>query len=306
MKKVLIVGFGSIGQRHAANFKKINCSVSIVSRRQIEGEDQVFATLEEGVKNLSPEVVFICTETSQHHANLSVLADLKFAGQVIVEKPIFDLTFKDDSKFTGLNIRVSYNLRFHSLLQYLKNELSKQKIISAHVYVGQYLPTWRKNVDYRTSYSAFEEKGGGVLLDLSHELDYCQWLFGKALGVFSVNGHFSHLEISSMDTCGLLVKYEQCNMATIQLNYLDRITQRFIIVNTDETTYKVDLIAQKVYKNSDEVSITADGKDTYLRMSENILNQQAAQLTSYAEAVDLMKCMQAAVAANKDKVWKTL
>lgn len=306
MKKVLIVGFGSIGQRHAANFRKLKCPVAIVSRRQIEGEEKTFATLAEGVADFSPDVVFICTETSRHLADLSVLADMQFSGLVVVEKPIFDLTVKEDAKFTGLNIRVSYNLRFHSLLQYLKKELSKQKIISAHVYVGQYLPTWRKNVDYRYSYSAFEEKGGGVLLDLSHELDYCQWLFGRALGVFSVNGHFSHLEISSMDTCGLLVKYENCQMATVQLNYLDRITQRFIIVNTDETTYKVDLIAQKVYKNSDEVSIASDGKDTYLRMSEDILNQQGSQLTSYTEALELMKCMQAAVAANKDKVWKTL
>lgn len=306
MKKVLIVGYGSIGQRHAGNFKKLGCSVAIVSRRELTTEDVVYADLEKAMREFNPEVVFICTETSQHISDLTTLERLQFKGQIIVEKPIFDLTVKPSDKFKNLNIRVSYNLRFHTYLQYLKNELSGQKVISSHVYVGQYLPTWRKNVDYRTSYSADASKGGGVLLDLSHELDFCQWLFGKALGLFSLSGHWSHLEINSIDTCGLIVEYTHCKMATIQLNYTDRITQRFLIVNTDQATYKVDLISQKVFKNSEEVNLASDGKDTYLRMTEDILSNQGNGLTTYAEATDLMTCMQQAVAANKDKAWKTI
>ena len=78
-------------------------------------------------------------------------------------------------------IYVGYNLRFHPLLKYLKKYLSQSndKLLSVNIYAGSYLPDWRKNTNYVKSYSASKRKGGGVELDLSHEIDYASWLFGK-------------------------------------------------------------------------------------------------------------------------------
>lgn len=292
MKSILIVGYGSIGQRHAKNFKNLGCAVSIVSRRQLETTETVYSSIEHAFQKQNFDFVFICSETVSHAESLDVLLSLGFSGLVIVEKPIFDLSVQNYEKYKGLNIRVSYNLRFNPLLKTLKSELKNQKILSAHVYAGQYLPSWRPKADYRKSYSAFTEKGGGVLLDLSHELDFCQWLFGKDLNVLCQAGKWSSLEIQSMDTCGLMIRYEKCPLAMIQLNYTDHITQRFIIVNTDTDTYKLDFIQKELYKN--KTQLTVEESDSYMAMSKNILEERAEGLTSFSESLRLMDVMQLA------------
>jgi predicted dehydrogenase len=201
MKSVLIVGFGSIGQRHFKNFKSFGCDVSVVSRRVLTFEGISFSTISQALQEKEFDIIFVCTETSQHKMALDELLKAKFKKQIIVEKPLFDLCDLKDDDYLSLNIHVSYNLRFHPLLQKLKEELKSQKVLSSHIYVGQYLPTWRPAVDYKKSYSAFSNQGGGVLLDLSHELDFSMWLFGQPLGVFCRSGRWSDLEINSMDTC---------------------------------------------------------------------------------------------------------
>jgi predicted dehydrogenase len=309
MKSVLIVGWGSIGQRHYKNLITLKCHVDIVSRRKdkldiSEADTQVFDEIVTALNNNKYDIVFICTETVQHKVSLDILLNLNFKGQVIVEKPLFDLEFTQFEHFNQLNIHVSYNLRFHPLLQKLKSELRHDKVLSAHIYVGQYLPTWRPTIDYKKSYSSFSELGGGVLLDLSHELDFSCWLFGKARGVFCRGGHFSELEINSMDTCGLIIEHENCPIATVQLNYTDRMTQRFLIVNTNTTTYKIDFIQKQFFKNKEQVPVQES--DSYVKMCENILLENSNQLTTYTESVALMKLMQNSMLSSENKVWNQL
>lgn len=304
MKRVAIVGYGSIGQRHFKNFSTFSCELAVVSRRTLENLNK-FGTISDCLKDFKPEIVFICNETSEHKNSLDQLMQQKFQGLVVVEKPIFDLSDVDYVQYQDLNIRVSYNFRFHPLLIQLKRELSSQKIISSHVYVGQYLPTWRPHLDYTQNYSAMAEKGGGVLLDLSHELDYAQWLFGKATGVFSLQGHWSSLKINSVDTCAMVLSHQKCPATTLQMNYLDRITQRFIIVNTDQHTFKVDFMAKKIFK--DQSDVTSDTHfDSYLEMTQNILKQNGNDLTSYQESLDVMSTIKGAVKSNQLKTWSQL
>lgn len=306
MKSILIVGFGSIGQRHTKNFKSLGSDVSVVSRRQLQLDVPVFTDLNEAFKNKNFDVVFICTETSEHQKNLNDLLKLNFKNQIIVEKPLFDLTEVQSEIYANLNIRVSYNLRFHPLLQKLKSELTAEKILSSHIYVGQYLPSWRPTADYRTSYSAQSERGGGVLLDLSHELDFSMWLFGKPLGVFCRGGHWSELEINSMDTCGLIVEFQNCPMATIQLNYTDRMTQRFLIVNTNSSTFKIDFIQKQFWKNNQLITLPEISNDTYIQMCRNILEQNSSELTTYQDALLLTQMMSGSMTSIQNKTWSQL
>lgn len=306
MKKVLIVGYGSIGQRHFKNFSDLDCEVSIVSRRQLAIEAKVYSSLEESLILYKPDIVFVCNETYLHAESLKVLKAQNFSGLIIVEKPIFDLKFSNYEDFINLNIRVSYNLRFTSLLQYLKRELLDKKVVSAQVYVGQYLPTWRKNVDYKTTYSADESKGGGVLLDLSHELDFCSWLFGHVQGLFSLSGKWSDLEINSIDTCGIIARFEKCPMVDLQLNYTDRKVQRYLTLTTLDSTYKVDFISKQVFKNKDEVQLEHEATDSYAKMSYDILYNAGKSLTSYSESVHLMKVMNAVMLSSQKLQWVKL
>ena len=58
-----------------------------------------------------------------------------------------------------------------------KKKVQLNKVFFVEAETSSYLPSWRKTVDYTKSYSAFPNRGGGVLLDLSHEIDYLKWLF---------------------------------------------------------------------------------------------------------------------------------
>ena len=106
-------------------------------------------------------------------------------------------------------------------------------MLSAQVYAGQYLPDWRPGRDYRSVYSADSIAGGGVLRDLSHELDYLNWIFGGWAGVTALGGKLSSLELSSEDTVAVLIGFRACPVATLQINYLDRSAVDRFWLNTD-------------------------------------------------------------------------
>ena len=103
-----------------------------------------------------------------------------------------------------------------------------------NVYAGQYLPHWRPNIDYRDSYSSKKSQGGGVLLDLSHEIDYLNWLLDGTEEVMAVGGKLSALEIDSDDLYQISLKTKKCDLVQVELNYIDKVLRRYIIINTDK------------------------------------------------------------------------
>jgi predicted dehydrogenase len=235
----LVVGMGSIGMRHARLLDELGLDVAAVT-----GQDGVagrcYRSLSQALLSETPRYVVIANETAKHHATLSVLAETGFAGTVLVEKPLFDRPLLlPPNRFGGLF--VGYNLRFHPLLRELRRVIAEEPAISAQVYVGQHLPTWRPQRDYRATSSASRTAGGGVLRDLSHELDYMMWLFGRCRYVAALSGRFGALEIDSDDTQALLLSFERCPVATAQLNYLDRDGAREIVINTASRTIRADL-----------------------------------------------------------------
>lgn len=184
MSKVLIVGNGSIGKKHSTVFEKLGAAVGVVSSREVE-KFQGFATLAEAIEQFSPDSILISNETRKHLETLQEARELNFTGPVYIEKPLdSDYTEKDLPE----NGMVLYNLRMNPLLKKMRELVADAKVVSVNIYCGQYLPEWRPDRDYRTTYSAKRSEGGGVLRDLSHELDYCQWLFGKFSSVAAVGG----------------------------------------------------------------------------------------------------------------------
>ena len=176
LNSALIIGYGSIGRRHARILKnKIKIKeVTICTRQKING----FKTL----RNLSdlktkPSYIVIASPTSEHFKQLKYVEKNFKNIPVLVEKPLF----KKNKKFSIKNnkIFVGYNLRFHPIIKYLKKNIRKKEIIDIKVYCNSYLPDWRKNLSYEKSSSAYKRLGGGVILDLGHELDLIRWLFGE-------------------------------------------------------------------------------------------------------------------------------
>jgi predicted dehydrogenase len=251
--KALIVGAGSIGKQHAKALTSLGVTCAFVSQR--ESEATRFISLEEGLSQFMPDSVVVANGTQEHYASVCLLASLGFRGSVLVEKPLFhDEMALPTHSFRKLG--VGYQLRFHPALLHLREKLCGQTVLSVQAYVGQYLPTWRPGTDYRRSYSAQRRLGGGVLRDLSHELDYLQWLFGRAIKVTALGGKLSSLEIDSEDTIAILAQFERCPVVTVQLNYCDRIGRREIVVNADSDTYSVNLRTGEFLSSSGKVGFS--------------------------------------------------
>lgn len=190
---VLIIGFGSSSKRHIKNLLKIKKKIFffILSRKKeinLSGLNKKNYKQIKKISEVNFNVIndcFICTGSNEHFKFIKILTRKKI--NIFVEKPLMNSLlkikeFKKIIKNYNHKIYVGYNLIFSKSLNSLKKlKFKKNEINKVKVKAGYYLPFWRKNIDYKSSVSASRKKGGGVLLELSHEIQYLVWLFGKPL-----------------------------------------------------------------------------------------------------------------------------
>lgn len=298
--KCLVIGYGSIGQRHTRVLNELGHHVAVVSRRKVE-YSHLYSDIKEALLVEQPNYIVVANETSEHETTLNEIKRFGYDQKILVEKPLFLELINSDLNFTSLY--VGYNLRFHPLVQTLFKELRNSKIISAQCYVGQYLPSWRPGTDYTESYSASASKGGGVLRDLSHELDYLHFLFGEWKEITALGGKFSQLKIDSDDHFSFIYHTKQVPLVTLQMNYLDRIIQRMLIINTDKLTYKADFIQNTLQINDKLHQFNVGRDDTYKKQHLAILNGENEFLCSYENGLSIVKMIEKAEQASKEKVW---
>jgi predicted dehydrogenase len=237
--KALIIGWGSIGKQHAAALEALGAECAVVTQQEAVGK--VFRDIGQAVHTFKPTYVVVSNRTADHLQAVENLSRAGFSGKVLVEKPLFHTNVPVPPN-TFLKLAVGYQLRFHPVVRELARRVKNERIISCHCYCGQYLPTWRPSTDYRSSYSSHREQGGGVLRDLSHELDYLTWILGKPIMMHAFGGKYSSLEIRSEDVVGISAQFEKCPVVTVQLNYLDRLGRRECTVVTDSHTFHADLV----------------------------------------------------------------
>lgn len=299
--KALIVGYGSIGARHARLLVELGCRTAVVSRREVDFP-VAYLGLSEALAAEEPDYVIIADATNHHHDTLSKLSGLGYPGTVLVEKPLFSKWVATSSR-PFREVFVAYNLRFHPVIRRLKAILEKERILSVEAYVGQYLPDWRPMSDYRASYSASAEQGGGVLRDLSHELDYLTWMLGGWERLCALGGHLSSLEITSDDIFALMLVTPACPIVTLQLNYLDRVARRFALINTSNHTIEADLIRGTITIDGDSESFATERDGTYRAMHSAILSGNTGTLCSLGEGLETLRLIEAAELAAKNGVW---
>lgn len=295
----LVIGYGSIGKRHVEVLKKLGLTVSVISRRKLDIES--YTTVTDALQNERFDYIVIANETVKHAETLNRILATNFKGKILVEKPLF---MQVEHINDGVeNVYVAYNLRYHPLLTELKKMLTNETVISVNSYVGQYLPMWRPNTDYTKSYSAFREQGGGVLRDLSHELDYLMHLFDEWTQLVATCSKISDLEIQSEDS--VHVTYSTNNNAKIivELNYLDRIIQRYLIVQTNKKTIKLDFINNTINCNGEIIQLESVNRNyTYEQQHVDILNQ-AQQCCTFSEGLKVMKIIEKIEQSSKLKEW---
>ncbi len=299
--KALIIGYGSIGQRHARLLGEMKAEVAVVSRREVAAS-KLYKTIPETLADGHPDYAVIASATSEHATDLSALADAGFKGAVLIEKPLFGAVRElPTNAFKSLH--VAYNLRFHPVLQAFRQSIGDRPILAFSAHTGQYLPDWRPGTDYRQSYSAHRATGGGVLRDLSHELDYTMWLCGPWLRVAALGGRFSQLEIDSDDVFSLLVETENCPAVTVHVNYLQDTPQRELIAITDTGTVRADLIANTVSIGGDIKTIDVERDESYLAQHRTILETGADDACSAAQGLEVEALIAAAEQAAQDGRW---
>jgi len=299
LKSALIIGYGSIGRRHARILKnKIKIKeVTICTRQKINR----FKTL----RNLSdlktkPSYIVIASSTSEHFKQLKYIEKNFKNVPVLVEKPLFEKNKKFNIK--NNKVFVGYNLRFHPIIKYLKDNIKKKEIIDIKVCSSSYLPNWRKNLSYEKSSSAHKKLGGGVILDLSHELDLIRWLFGEVSIKFIQKGKYSNLLIDTEDLLKLYGKIGKTNLS-IDLNYFSRIKKRTIVIDGKNFSIFADLINNKLDLKSKRSSFIKNFynfkvDDTYVQQHKAIFSKNMKIVCNYDFAKKTMKLI------DKIKKWK--
>ncbi|SDI30764.1 Gfo/Idh/MocA family protein [Alteribacillus bidgolensis] len=297
----IIVGYGSIGQRHARILKKLTRRLSVVSKRDIPFP-LTYPSLSSALEQENPDYVVIANETSKHYDSLAQLAKSGFKGIVLIEKPLFDRV-KGTPNHLFKEAYVGYHLRHHPILQKIFEIIKNERTLFCQIYAGQYLPYWRPERDYKLSYSAQLNKGGGVLLDLSHELDYLHWFFEDWNSIAAKGGKYSSLRIDSTDMFSLMMEMEKCPMVQVHLNYLDRINRREITIITDKYSIKADLIQQTLQINEEKMDYQINRDDTYVLQHKTIMNGAKDNLCTLHEGLKVVKMIEAAEQSMKQRKW---
>lgn len=264
--KVGIVGLGSIAKKHIIALKQICPDVILFALRHNENT----ASTEVGIKNvysyeqllcLELDFIIIANPTSLHRETINQLSNCNIP--LFIEKPLFD-NLTEVFPTTKSSTYVACNLRFLDCIKYVKSHLLTERINEVNSYCGSYLPDWRPGIDWRTCYSANKKMGGGVHIDLIHEIDYIYWLFGQPNGVQKVLRNVSSLEISSYDYANYVLEYDKF-AASVVLNYYRRDYKRTLEIITDESTWNVNLANNEIRNNEKVVfSSSQTFLDTYV------------------------------------------
>jgi len=286
--KVLIIGFGSIGKRHfevLSAFNKIT-SIDVVSKQNLEDISSYFSL--EGIKDLNIyEYFIVASETVKHFEQLKYICSQVEHKKILVEKPLYDKVY--ESIETTNQIFTAYNLRFHPVLEKLSELLKYENVYYTNVICGQYLPTWRPGQDYRDSYSADIRQGGGVLRDLSHELDYITWLFGDIKKLDAINTKVSDLDINSDDIFTSIAISDRKVIINVSIDYISKTPMRRLIIHTQTSTIEADIVNNTIIlsdKNSNTKNIECESVDrnyTYTKMHEAILSSSYENICSFDE-----------------------
>ncbi len=261
-KNVLIIGYGSIGRRHARNLLELGIAPYILTRHP----DSLHAEFSKDLdifKNKNIEYCIISSATARHLDDLKrCVKSLSSVKKILVEKPLEcsylrGQEIKNIARKRKLEIFVGYNLRFMSAFGFIRGFIKKykNKIKIVEAVAGQDLRQWRPYKDIKCSYSAYRDCGGGVDLDLSHEIDYVLWLFGdKFKNKYIYRAKISSLNIDSPDIFKLFLDYKDF-IVDITLDYIRKPKDRYLKIVCDN--------GKKLYYDFITGALEIDGKNIF-------------------------------------------
>jgi predicted dehydrogenase len=319
--RVLVIGAGSSGRRHIENLLSLGVKVSAFRYRSELNDEltarygiKVFKSLDEALDS-GQDAIVIANRTDQHMPVATTAAQRGI--HLYIEKPL-------SNSLTGINelyrtiqdkalvVEVGCMMRFNPSLKLIKHFLEERvigQVYFARACVGQYLPDWRPDQDYRQSYSAKLEHGGGVLFDLIHELDYLYWWFGHACDVSAFLDHVSDLEIETEDVVQILLRFESGIVVQVQMDYLSPFYRRACEIigskgmitwdyNSGEVTFRLRGESSPKIIKSDE----NDRNAMFVEHMNYFLNRIQSGGMPAVSIVDAIEILKIALAAHKSSI----
>ena len=260
--KALVIGLGSIGKRvtklllNEFKFEVFALRRSLKEVNEFEKNILFSQGIDFGVVDLfKPDMAFICNPTDLHIE--TALECVKREIPIFIEKPIDVSNHKLDELISlchkkRISTYVAYLLRFHPCIKFLKSNVEIKDIRFVNSFCESYLPSWRKT-NHLKSYSSFKDQGGGVILDLSHEFDYIEYLFGP---MTKLDGEFGRKSSVTIDSEDFLDAKIECGNIKVELtlNYFSRESRRGMEINlSNNKKIKVDLMAGSVFFDNELV-----------------------------------------------------
>jgi predicted dehydrogenase len=231
--KFLISGLGSIGRRHFRNLLALGERDIILHRthRATLPDDELagFPVETDLAKALAqgPDALIVTNPTALH---LQVAIPAAEAGcHILMEKPISHSLEGVDRLEAALlrgggQCLVGFQFRYHPGLRRVKSWLEAGLVgapLSVRAHWGEYLPGWHPWEDYTQGYAARPEMGGGVVLTLSHPLDYLRWLLGEVRDLWAFTGN-QGLGMAVEDTAEIGMRFDTGCLGSLHLDYNQR------------------------------------------------------------------------------------
>lgn len=324
-----VVGCGSIGKRHIGNLLACDqediIPVDTRADRRQEVKDRfglgAVSDLEEALAQ-GANVLFVTLPNALHY---NVMREGIEAGcHLFVEKPIAATSeglrdLLQEARQKHLVGFVGSNFKFHPSFRKMKSLLEQNAIgdvLSVRAQAGQYLPDWHPWEDYRYTYSARSDLGGGILLD-SHELTYTTWFLGEVSYLACINDRLSNLEIDTEDTASVLLKMKSGAQAELHLDYTQRAYQRSYEFHGSTGTLRWDIRdrAVKLYEADSqtwtvfEEPLGYDTNQMYLEQTKHFidcLQGEDEPLTSLEEGLYTLQLIEAAKRSSERKTFVSI
>lgn len=310
--KVCFVGVGSIAKRHMKNLRQIcgerqiELVIEALRRKaklpNLQDEDMINRVCYD-ISELSDayDAIFITNPTDYHIDSLRELHN--FSNNFFIEKPLTSYKkIRLAKEFVCRKDAVYYvacPLRYTSVIQYLKENINTDDVLSVRCISSSYLPEWRPGIDYRSTYSADKNLGGGVSIDLIHEWDYIKYLFGKPNQVFYTSGKVSDLELNCEDYAIYVAKYDK-KVVELHLDYFGRKPIRQVEIIMKDDTIVGDLIESKVtYLKEKRIVEFGEQRDDFqkkeLRYFLDVIEGKCYNSNTFADAYQTLQLTQGKV-----------
>lgn len=329
ISRILIVGTGSIANKHHKIAKSLfpEADICAYSESGNRLDDLAMLAGYEEIERFNPDVAVIAN-TSNRHLEVGIML-AKMGINLLIEKPLSSdfkkvKTLRRIALEKRITIHVGYNLKFLPSLIYLRGLLDEKvigELVSIRSVVGQNLADWRTGRNYQTTASARKEKGGGVLNELSHEIDYLTWLLGQPSSVFCISQQTGFLEINCEDLAHLILIYSEPKrrylLVSLDMDMIRKDPNRSCTFIGEQGTLFWDVNQGKIssynsLKLSWEVVFESSEKmeDTYVsewKWFSTAVVLGESSLASFDSAVETMRIIRLARISNffRIPIWKS-